>query len=63
MHQSELMENRKGFLIKVAFFIALLMFIGFMYLESNMVLDAVYFVVVLALFIKFLVVKLYHSMV
>ncbi|MEE0700264.1 MAG: hypothetical protein U0M66_06765 [Bacilli bacterium] len=60
MHQSELMENRKGFLIKVAFFIALLMFIGFMYLESNMVLDAVYFVVVLALFIKFLVVKLYQ---
>lgn len=60
MHQSELMENRKSFLIKVAFFIALLMFIGFMYLESNMVLDAVYFVVVLALFIKFLVVKLYQ---
>lgn len=60
MHRTELIGDHKGFLIKVTFFIALLMLIGFMYLESNMVLDAVYFVVVLTLFIKFLFVKLYQ---
>lgn len=58
-HAAELTGTRKSFLLKVAFFIILLFFAGAMYVESKMLIDAVYFIIVLALFIKFLIVKLY----
>lgn len=58
-HAAELTGARKSFLLKVAFFIVLLFFAGAMYIESRMLIDAAYFVIVLALFIKFLILKLY----
>ncbi len=60
MHRTELTGNRKGFFIKVLFFLALLSFSISMYLESHMIMDAVYFSIVLVLFIRFLRVKLYQ---
>lgn len=60
MNHKEVLKERKNFLYKVIFFVILLMFAGFMYIESNMLIDAVYFGVVLILFIRFLIIKLYH---
>lgn len=60
MNRKEVLEERKSFLYKVIFFVVLLMFSAFMYIESNMLIDAVYFGVVLVLLIKFLIIKLYH---
>lgn len=60
MHHTELTSERKSFFIKVIFFILLLILVGFMYLESRMVIDVVYFVVILCLFIRFLILKLYR---
>lgn len=60
MHHTELTSERKSFFIKVIFFVLLLTLVGFMYLESKMVIDVVYFVVILCLFIKFLILKLYQ---
>lgn len=60
MHHKELIGNRKGFFIKVLFFLTLLTFSILMYLESHMIMDAIYFGIVLVLFIKFLRVKLYQ---
>ncbi len=60
MHRRELIGNRKGFFIKVLFFLTLLTFSILMYLESHMIMDAIYFGIVLVLFIKFLRVKLYQ---
>lgn len=60
MNHKEVLEEKKSFLYKVIFFVILLMFAGFMYIESNMLIDAVYFGVVLILFIRFLIIKLYH---
>ena len=58
-HVSELTGARKSFFLKVGFFVVLLFFAGGMYLESGLLIDAAYFVIVLALFLKFLIVKLY----
>lgn len=60
MHHNALTEDKKGFIIKVIFFLALLSLVALMYLESHMLKDALYFVVVLVLFIKFLIIKLYY---
>lgn len=60
MHHTELTSERKSFFIKVIFFILLLILVGFMYLESRMVIDVVYFIVILCLFIRFLILKLYR---
>lgn len=60
MNHKEVLEEKKNFLYKVIFFVMLLVFAGFMYIESNMLIDAVYFGVVLILFIRFLIIKLYH---
>lgn len=60
MRHTKLIGDEKSFLMKVAFFLVLLLFIGFMYLESNMIVDAVYFGIVFTLFVKFLLVKLYR---
>lgn len=60
MYHTELTGERKSFFIKVIFFLSLLTIVGFMYLESNMLVDAAYFGIVLVLFIRFLIVKLYR---
>ena len=60
MDHKEVLEKRRNFLYKVIFFVILLLFAGFMYIESNMPIDAVYFGVILILFIRFLIIKLYH---
>lgn len=58
-HAAELTGNKKSFLLKTVFFVILLLFAGAMYLESRMIIDAAYFVMVLFLFVRFLIVKLY----
>lgn len=58
-HAVELTGAKKSFFLKVCFFVILLLFVGGMYLESGLIIDAVYFIIVLSLFIKFLIVKLY----
>ena len=45
---------------KLLFFALLLVFSVMMYLESRMVIDIAYFIIVSVLFIKFLSVKLYQ---
>ena len=60
MHHNVLTKEKKGFILKVLFFISLLLLIGFIYLDSRLLKDAIYFVVVFILFIKFLFIKLYH---
>ena len=60
MHRSELMGSRKDLIIKLLFFALLLVFSVMMYLESRMVIDIAYFIIVAVLFIKFLTVKLYQ---
>lgn len=60
MHHNALTEDQKSFLIKIIFFIVLLSLVALMYLESGMLKDALYFIVVFILFIKFLIIKLYY---
>lgn len=60
MHHNALTEDKKSFLIKIIFFIVLLSLVALMYLESGMLKDALYFIVVFILFIKFLIIKLYY---
>ena len=54
MHRSELMGKRRDLVIKLLFFALLLVFSVMMYLESRMVIDIAYFIIVSVLFIKFL---------
>jgi hypothetical protein len=60
MHHNTLIGNKKGFAVKTTFFLILLFFTGLLYFESRLIKDAFYFAIVLMLFIKFLVIKLYH---
>lgn len=60
MHHNALTGDKKGFIIKIIFFLALLSLVALMYLESHMLKDALYFAVVFVLFIKFLIIKLYY---
>ena len=53
-------EERKSFIIKIIFFIIILLFTLFMYFETKMIIDAVYFITIFALFIRFLWIKLYQ---
>ena len=55
-----LTDNKKSFIVKVIFFLALLSCVALIYFESGLVKDAVYFMLVLAFFIKYLIIKLYH---
>ena len=59
-HRIEMVGSIKSFVIKLAFFMALLALTGLMYLESHALLDAVYFIVILTLFIRFIIMKLYQ---
>lgn len=60
MHRNKLIENKKSFILKVSFFLILLIFSMLIYLESRRVIDVLYFSVVLVLFIRFLSIKLYQ---
>ena len=55
-----LTKEQKGFLYKTCFFVVLLVVIALMYLESKLLIDAVYFLIILATFVRFLILKLYH---
>lgn len=59
MH-GELINNRKSYALKIMFFLLLISFSMFMYLESRMITDIIYCGLVSILFIKFLTIKLYH---
>lgn len=58
MHQ--LFGSSKIAIIRVFFFLLLLLGTGFLYKESHIIADALYFAFVLAVFMKFLSVKLYR---
>lgn len=60
MHHNNLTENKKSVFYKAVFFLVLLTFALFIYLESNLLKDLFYFIIVFILFIKFLLIKLYH---
>ncbi len=60
MSHKETLEQRNSTLIKVGMFLSILLFAGVSFIESQSVLDAIYFIVVLILFIRFLWIKLYH---
>lgn len=60
MHHNVLTEDKKAFYFKVLFFIFLLAISLLMYIESKLIIDAFYSLVILILFIRFLVVKLYQ---
>ncbi len=52
--------NNKDFIIKIVFFMALLISVGSLYLSSKLLIDIIYFIIVLILFFKYLWIKLYH---
>ena len=60
MNRKEILAQRKSFILKVAFLVLLLIFAALMYIESGMVIDAIYFIGVLIILIRFLTLKLYH---
>ena len=60
MNRKEVINEKKSFLLKVLFLLILLIFAGCMYIESGMVIDAVYFGFVLVILIRFLIMKLYR---
>lgn len=60
MNRKEVIEERNSTILKIIFFLGILTFIGLIYLESHLLFDAAYFVLVLIFFIKFLIIKLYH---
>jgi hypothetical protein len=60
MRYNNLTDDTKSFINKVLFFVTLLVFSGLIYLERGLIHDAVYFIIVLFFFIKFLIMKLYH---
>lgn len=60
MHQIEIVGSKRLFAIKAFFFLSLISFAIVMYLESKVMLDIAYALVVLILFMKFLKVKLYQ---
>lgn len=60
MHHNVLTEDKKSFVIKVIFFLVLLLCTALIYFESRLLKDALYFGLVLVFFIKYLIIKLYH---
>jgi len=60
MHQVEIINNKKGYLIKILIFIFLVAFSLIMYNETKMILDLLYCFIVLILFFKFVSIKLYQ---
>ncbi len=60
MNRKERRAEINSFIIKVLFFITILIAAAMMYIENRSIVDIGYFFVVFVLFIKFLIVKLYH---
>ena len=60
MNRKERRAEINSFIIKVLFFITILVAAVMMYIENSSIVDIGYFFVVFILFIKFLIVKLYH---
>lgn len=60
MHHNELTGSKKSYVIKIVFFMFLLVFSALMYIESHMLIDVLYCFLVLILFVKFLSMKLYQ---
>ena len=56
----KLNKNTKSIMYKTFFFVFLLIVIAMLYMESRALIDAVYFMVVLTIFIRFIILKLYH---
>lgn len=59
MHEQKI-EHKKSFVLKVIFFATILVIVAALYFESLHIIDAVYFGIVLLLFIKYLIMKLYR---
>lgn len=59
MHGQEI-EHKKSFVLKILFFIIILAVIGTLYFESAHIIDIIYFSIVLFIFIRYLIMKLYH---
>lgn len=60
MGHRETLEKRNSTLIKVGIFLSILLFTGISFIESQSILDAIYFIVVLLIFLRFLWIKLYR---
>lgn len=60
MGHRETLEKRNSTLIKVGIFLSILLFAGISFIESQSILDAIYFIVVLLIFLRFLWIKLYR---
>lgn len=60
MGHRETLEKRNSTLIKVGIFLSILLFAGISFIESQSILDALYFIVVLLIFLRFLWIKLYR---
>lgn len=60
MNRKEVINEKKSFILKVLFLLVLSIFAGCMYIESKMLIDAVYFGFVLVLLIRFIIMKLYR---
>lgn len=60
MNRKKISTERKSTFIKIAFLLSLLICAAFMYMESRLLIDVAYFAVVAVIFIRFIIVKLYH---
>lgn len=60
MQHNNITDERKGNIIKIVFFLALLCSIAFIYFENGTIKDIFYFAIVFIMFIRFLILKLYH---
>lgn len=60
VNRKKISTERKSTFIKIAFLLSLLICAAFMYMESRLLIDVAYFAVVAVIFIRFIIVKLYH---
>ena len=60
MNHNKLTSIKKSEMFEILLFLIVLVLSLISFFNNHMLVDAVYFVVVLTLFIKFLIVKLYH---
>ena len=61
MSHRETLGKRNSTLIKVGIFLSILLFAGISFIESQSILDAIYFIIVLLIFARFLWIKLYRQ--
>ena len=60
VNRTERRTEINSIILKVLFFMTILVAAAMMYMKSKSIVDIGYFCVVFVLFIKFLIVKLYH---